>query len=82
MTEEASLSESAAPQKKKFNRADYMFKERSGETLIKRPGEIDGKAFIIGNLTDCKVYLYDQSAQVSKELFAASYPVFANFFSR
>ncbi len=29
-------------QKKKLNKADYMFKDKEGETLTKNPGAIDG----------------------------------------
>ena len=66
MTEaQASQPAPAAPVKKKINRADFMFKEKDGETLVKVPGQIDGRAFAIRNLENCKVYLYDHIAQVS-----------------
>ena len=55
----------AAPAKKKFNRKDYIFEKKNDETLIKLPGQIDGKAFSIRYLENCKVYLYDHSAQVT-----------------
>ena len=49
MTEEVTqAAPEAVPMKKKFNRADYMFKQKTGETLMKVPGQIDGKMFIIG----------------------------------
>ena len=51
-------------QKKKVNRADYMFQDKTGEELIKVPGQINGLDFRIQNLTDCKVYLLDITAQV------------------
>lgn len=54
-------------QKKKINKADYEFRERQGETLIKKPGEIDGLAFRIMDLSDCTVGLYDHIAQVSRD---------------
>ena len=60
------------PAKKKFNRADYKFMSKTGETLVKVPGNIDGKAFVIGMLEDCKVYLFDHSAQVSEMLLLSS----------
>ena len=43
-----------------------MFKDKTGETLIKKPGVVDGRAFIIKGLEDCKVYMYDHTAQVSQ----------------
>ena len=51
-------------QKKKLNRADYMFADKTGEELIKRPGQVNGLDFQIRNLTDCTVYLLDTTAQV------------------
>ena len=54
----------AAPAKKKFNRADYMFASKTGEKLMKVPGQIDGKAFNIRFLDDCKAYVLDHTAQV------------------
>ena len=57
-----------ATAKKKMNRADLMFKQKNGETLIKVPGQVTGRAFAISNLENCKVYLYDHTAQVSPML--------------
>jgi protein XRP2 len=51
--------------KKKLNKADYMFKDRTGEELVKKPGEINGIDFMIRSLTDCTVYIMDHTAQVS-----------------
>jgi hypothetical protein len=51
--------------KKKLNRADYMFADKTGEELIKRPGQVNGLDFQIRNLTDCNVFLMDTTAQVS-----------------
>ena len=48
--------------KKKLNRADYMFADKTGEELIKRPGQVNGLDFQIRNLTDCTVYLMDTTA--------------------
>jgi hypothetical protein len=31
--------------KKKLNKADYTFKDKDGETLMKKPGDIDGMQF-------------------------------------
>ena len=33
------------PKKKKLNKADYMFKALSDQTLVKMPGDIDGIDF-------------------------------------
>ena len=59
--------------KKKMSRADLMFKDKNGETLIKVPGQVTGRAFAISNLEDCKVYLYDHTAQVSPFLVMLLY---------
>jgi len=48
--------------KKKLNRADYMFKDKTGEELIKRPGDVNGLDFAIRDLKDCTVYLLDHTA--------------------
>lgn len=53
-----------AAQKKKINKADYEFRQREGEQLEKRPGEIDGLAFRMMDLKDCTVSLLDHVAQV------------------
>ena len=70
MTETSQAGAPEAPAKKKFNRNDYIFQQKNGETLIKKPGQIDGKAFSIRFLENCTVYLYDHSAQVSLLLLA------------
>ena len=50
--------------KKKLNRADYMFSNKTKETLIKKPGDIDGLDFAIRYLDGCNVSVYDVTAQV------------------
>lgn len=55
---------SGAP-KKKLNRADYMFTTKTGETLVKNPGDINGIDFAIRSLDGCNVSIYDTTAQVS-----------------
>lgn len=55
--------------KKKLNRADYMFADKTGEELIKMPGQVNGLDFQIRNLTDCTVYLLDTTAQVCSQRF-------------
>ncbi len=41
-----------------------MFKNKSDETLVKFPGEINGIDFCIKNLSNCEVYLMDRIAQI------------------
>ena len=55
-------------QKKKLNKADFMFKDRTGEELIKKPGDINGIDFMIRGLNDCTVYILDYTAQVSDHI--------------
>ena len=55
----------ATSTKPKLNRADYMFEKRTGEELIKKPGEVNGLDFAIRDLKDCTVFLLDHTAQVS-----------------
>ena len=50
--------------KKKLNKADFMFKDREGEELIKKPGDINGIDFMLHSLTNCQVYLCDYTAQI------------------
>ena len=49
-------------EKKKLNKADFMFEKRNGEELIKKPGDINGNMFIIRYLEDCTVYVLDHTA--------------------
>lgn len=50
--------------KPKLNKEDYMFKNKDGETLIKKPGEIAGLQFMIKDLKNCIVQILDHTAQV------------------
>ena len=50
---------------KKLDPSDFMFCERKGEKLVKKPGEIGGQQFILEDLKDCEVLLLDHCAQVS-----------------
>lgn len=56
------MTETQEPPKKKVNRADYMFQQKSGETLMKVPGQIDGKGFAIRYLENCTVHLFDHTS--------------------
>lgn len=54
---------SAIGAKKKLNREDFRFIEKTGEhELIKKPGQINGLDFQIRDLTDCTVYILDHTA--------------------
>ena len=48
--------------KKKLNKADYMFSSKKNETLIKKPGDINGLDFRIKDLEGCVVQLFDHCA--------------------
>ena len=52
----------AFPKKKKLNKADFTFKLLEDQVLIKKPGDIDGNAFMIKDLKNCTVILLDHSA--------------------
>jgi hypothetical protein len=65
--------------KKKLNRADYMFNQKTGETLVKKPGDIAGLEFAIRYLTDCHASVFDQTAAVrpqKTQRFSVSNPIF------
>lgn len=53
--------------KKKFNRLDYMFANKTGEELTKLPGSVDGAPFNIRFLEDCTVNIFDQSAAINMD---------------
>ena len=48
--------------KKKLNKADFMFRDKDGETLFKGPGKINGIDFMIKDLKNCTVFLLDHIA--------------------
>jgi protein XRP2 len=50
--------------KKKLNKADYMFKSKRNEVLVKKPGDINGIDFMIKDLHDCTVHILDYTAQI------------------
>jgi protein XRP2 len=61
-------AQKAAPtfgKKKKLNRADFMFKDKANEVLIKRPGDLNGLDFMIKDLEGCTVVILDHTAQVT-----------------
>ena len=51
-------------QKKKLNKEDFMFKDKNGEVLVKKPGDINGIQFMIKDLKDCTVHILDHTAQI------------------
>ena len=53
--------------KQKFNKADFMFKGLKGETLIKKPGDVNGMDFMIKDLEDCTVYILDHLACIQMD---------------
>lgn len=56
---------STAAPKKKLNKADFMFTQKTGETLVKKPGDINGLDFYVRFLENCTVHILDTTAQVS-----------------
>lgn len=67
--------------KKKLNRADYMFSQKEGETLVKKPGDIAGLEFAIRYLTNCNASVFDQTAQVNKNKISLDLLSLTNFSS-
>lgn len=57
----------AAPAKKKINRADYMFSQLKDQTVVKKPGDVAGFQFAIRYLENCNASLYDWTSQVSSK---------------
>lgn len=51
--------------KKKLPRKELIFEKQTGNTLIKKPGIIDGRQFKIADLKQCNVYLYDHFSQIT-----------------
>jgi hypothetical protein len=48
-------------------REKLTMKNQQGQDLWRKPGEIDGKQFVIFDLEDCNVHVLDHTAQVSFE---------------
>ena len=67
---------------KKLNKKDFIFENKENETLIKSPGEINGRDFLISNLKNCEVFLCDYLAQVFIKYFIKSqfFYYFTRFF--
>lgn len=54
--------------KKKVDRKNFMFVGESDKELMKKPGDINGQAFKLENLSRCTVWLMDYFAQVNISL--------------
>ena len=42
-----------------LDQKDFVFENRTGETLVKPPGSIDGQQFQLDGCEDCEIYLLD-----------------------
>ena len=51
-------------EEKQALREKLTMKDKKGEDLWRKPGEIDGKAFAINNLEDWNVFVLDHTSQV------------------
>ncbi len=51
--------------RKKIDPKDFMLENRNSEVIVKLPGSVDGMQFIIQNLANCTVFLFDHIAQIS-----------------
>lgn len=43
---------------------DFVLADLKGESVLKRPGSVNGESFVIKNLEDCSVYLLDYTSEV------------------
>lgn len=48
---------------KKLDVKDFTFSGRSGEVLIKKPGQVGGQQFIIEECEDCDIFILDWSGE-------------------
>ncbi len=53
------------PSSKTLDPKDFIFVDRSGETLVKPPGSIDGQQFVVDTCVDCAIYLLDTCDSVT-----------------
>ncbi len=51
--------------RKKVDPKDFMLENKNAEVIVKLPGSVDGMQFIIQNLANCTVYIFDHIAQIS-----------------
>ena len=48
----------------KLDPKDFIFLKRKNETLVKRPGDVNGQGFVIELCENCDIYLLDHTQQV------------------
>lgn len=48
----------------KKDRSNYVFRNKSDQVLIKKPGDLEGADFAIANCSNCEIYIFDHLAQV------------------
>jgi hypothetical protein len=48
-----------------INKNDFWIRDRTDETIIRRPGDICGEQFIIENCTNCDFYVLDNSETIT-----------------
>ena len=53
------------PVKKKRKRSELMFKKQEGQTLVKKPGDLDGSMFVMADLKDCAVFILDHTSTMT-----------------
>ena len=56
------MSTTTPVKKPKLNKADFQFISKKDETLMKKPGDINGIQFRIKDLHNCTVYILDHTA--------------------
>ncbi|CAD8188999.1 unnamed protein product [Paramecium octaurelia] len=49
---------------RKKDASKYRFYDKQDEILVKKPGEVDGEAFVLRNCVRCKIFIADFSAQI------------------
>eukprot|EP00854_Cymbomonas_tetramitiformis_P011819 gene11819-13952_t len=47
-----------------LNKENFILRKKRGETLVKKPGSINGYDFVIDSLEDCNIFILDHTAQV------------------
>lgn len=47
-----------------INKENFILRKKRGETLVKKPGSINGYDFVIDSLENCNIFILDHTAQV------------------
>lgn len=55
----------APPVKRKRKRAELIFQKLEGQTLVKKPGDLEGSMFKINDLKNCIVLVLDHTSQIT-----------------